>query len=455
MNFSDNLKRLRKEKNMSQEMLAEQLLVSRQSVSKWESGQAYPEMDKVLDLCKMFDVTIDELMNEKISEVKTTKESKKNINKFVEDFLNFITDIVNISRKMTFLSKVKCLAEQIILMFLLYFALFMIGKFGDELVTQIFGMFDDRIFNIIYHIIFSVYLIGCLVFVLTVTLHVFKIRYIDYYKDEPTNKPKEEKELTEEKKIIVRDPNDSGYGFINSIVKLVLFFIKCFVLFIGACFCLSLITFALIFALSLKLIGTNFFISVMFMIIPAIIINVLILLIIYNFISNRKSKGSTLFIIFISSLIVFGIGAGLFTYNISKLSIIGIQDDNSGYFVEDELDINMEDNLFIPLWGINKVDYIESNNDNLIVKVKHSKYSKIYLNRSESMDYKYILFSSNVRYGKYFNIDSLIEDLKNNVVVRPDEIIVTVYTNKDNIEKLNKNISDYYLDREYSIDIEN
>ena len=48
MNIAENIKRLRKQHNLSQEQLAEKLNVSRQSVSKWESGLAYPEMDKVL-----------------------------------------------------------------------------------------------------------------------------------------------------------------------------------------------------------------------------------------------------------------------------------------------------------------------------------------------------------------------------------------------------------------------
>ena len=70
MNLSDNLKKIRKEHNLSQEALADKLGVSRQSVSKWESGAAYPEMDKVLQLCKMFDLNIDELLNQDIKAVK-------------------------------------------------------------------------------------------------------------------------------------------------------------------------------------------------------------------------------------------------------------------------------------------------------------------------------------------------------------------------------------------------
>ena len=62
-NFANNLKKLRKDNNLSQEELALELGVSRQSVSKWESGQTYPEMDKVLQLCKMFNVNIDDIID--------------------------------------------------------------------------------------------------------------------------------------------------------------------------------------------------------------------------------------------------------------------------------------------------------------------------------------------------------------------------------------------------------
>ena len=49
--FSKNLKKIRKENNLSQEQLADELGVSRQAISKWESAQAYPEMDKIISLC--------------------------------------------------------------------------------------------------------------------------------------------------------------------------------------------------------------------------------------------------------------------------------------------------------------------------------------------------------------------------------------------------------------------
>ncbi len=62
MNFSEKLLQLRIKNRISQEQLAERLSVSRQSVSKWEVGQALPQIDKVLQLCKIFSVSSDELL---------------------------------------------------------------------------------------------------------------------------------------------------------------------------------------------------------------------------------------------------------------------------------------------------------------------------------------------------------------------------------------------------------
>ena len=63
MSFSENLKRIRKEHQLSQEELAELLDVSRQAVSKWEQGQGYPEVEKLLLLSSKLNISLDELMS--------------------------------------------------------------------------------------------------------------------------------------------------------------------------------------------------------------------------------------------------------------------------------------------------------------------------------------------------------------------------------------------------------
>ena len=62
MSFSENLQFLRTRNSITQEQLAEQLDVSRQSVSKWESGASFPEMDTLLRICDLYSVDLDTLL---------------------------------------------------------------------------------------------------------------------------------------------------------------------------------------------------------------------------------------------------------------------------------------------------------------------------------------------------------------------------------------------------------
>ena len=65
MEIGERLLQLRKEKGISQEKLAEQLHVTRQAVSKWETGQSYPDLDNLGALCKLYGVTADYILNGK------------------------------------------------------------------------------------------------------------------------------------------------------------------------------------------------------------------------------------------------------------------------------------------------------------------------------------------------------------------------------------------------------
>ncbi len=71
MSFAENLKQLRKDKQLSQEELAEILDVSRQAVSKWEQGIGYPEVEKLLLLSSKLNVSLDYLMATGISQQST------------------------------------------------------------------------------------------------------------------------------------------------------------------------------------------------------------------------------------------------------------------------------------------------------------------------------------------------------------------------------------------------
>ena len=64
MNLNQKITQLRNDNNWSQEELAEKLNVSRQSVSKWESGQSKPDLDKIVVLSNIFDVSTDYLLKD-------------------------------------------------------------------------------------------------------------------------------------------------------------------------------------------------------------------------------------------------------------------------------------------------------------------------------------------------------------------------------------------------------
>ena len=82
MAFSDNLQFIRTQGGVTQEQLAEQLNVSRQSVSKWESGASFPEMDTLLRICDLYDVNMDTLLRGSVEESRVSDTARYN------DFMN-------------------------------------------------------------------------------------------------------------------------------------------------------------------------------------------------------------------------------------------------------------------------------------------------------------------------------------------------------------------------------
>ncbi len=81
MTIGEKIAKLRMASNISQEQLGEKISVSRQSVSKWEMDQALPQIDKVLQLCELFNISTDELLYDKLP-IKNTKIKKDGKNKY-------------------------------------------------------------------------------------------------------------------------------------------------------------------------------------------------------------------------------------------------------------------------------------------------------------------------------------------------------------------------------------
>lgn len=89
MAFPENLQFIRAQAGVTQEQLAEQLEVSRQSVSKWEGGQSFPEMDTLLRICDLYGVNLDTLLRGSLEESR------------VEDTARYDSFMSRFARRMT------------------------------------------------------------------------------------------------------------------------------------------------------------------------------------------------------------------------------------------------------------------------------------------------------------------------------------------------------------------
>lgn len=448
MNFSDNLKRLRKENNLSQEELAEKLNVSRQSVSKWESNSAYPEMDKIIQISNMFNVGIDELLNKDIREVQEEKQVKSNINKYIDDFLSFISKSIDMFLNMKFKDKCKFIFEECFIAFILWVLFAILGSLLSNIFYHAFGFISNNVLYNIHNFLGGIYSALAICLGVIIILHIYKTRYLDYYvivdkeeiekdsdnkddKNEAVSEAKKELPVKREK-VIIRDPDHSSYKFINGLLKAFLILVKINVFFIFLGFCSSFIGLAVSLVLSFLISKTGlFFVGILFCIISCLVVNYLVINILFNFIISHKIKWKLLFIMFISSLLVLGSGIGMTAIGFTKFDLV------EDYSVVDEKIIPMEEDYFVhERYDGNELEFVESENSDLRITVSHA----------EDM-YSYIeVVDNNIHAYAYTDFDNVFEVIRGQLdeinkmkIHNYDRYKVTIYTTKENIETLKNN----------------
>ncbi len=437
MNFKDNLKKIRKDNNLSQEELAEKLNVTRQSVSKWESGVAYPEMDKVIQICKMFNLNIDDLLNKDITEVKEIKESKNTVNKYIEDFLGYITKVTKLFSSLKFKGKVKCIFEQLLLIFIIFILVMIVGGIGSYILDTILSFIPRFTYNFIYNIFEGIYIVVALIFGVLLLSHIFKVRYLDYYEIVEEVEEKEEvktdKPVLESKseKVIIRDENHSGYSFIKGIGKCILFMIKFFVLCIIFGLAMALIGLTMATVISFMFIKTGLmFIGILLILLSCIIITIIFIHIFYNFVFNKKNNFKRIFIIMIISLLGIGIGSGL--------SFIAIKDFTiESEHISKNITIDMKNDLVVGD-RYTSVKYIEKDIQNIEIVVNYSKY----MDMDIVTDDKTVYFVGGYEESFIDMLKNNIDDINNKKITYYDGYDVEVYASKDNISKLKTNSYD-------------
>lgn len=95
MEIGEKIKKLRNDKNITQEELAQAIYVSRFAISKWESGRGYPSIDSLKELSKYFSVSLDDLLSKEQLIDMVEKESKANINRILSIIIG-VVDVLHL-----------------------------------------------------------------------------------------------------------------------------------------------------------------------------------------------------------------------------------------------------------------------------------------------------------------------------------------------------------------------
>ena len=435
-NFSENIKKIRKDNKLSQEGLAAMLGVSRQAISKWESKEAYPEMDKIISICQKFDVNIDDLLNKDIKEVNKEKESKRKLNDIFNDVLSFITDSINMFFNVSLKTKLKCIFEELILILFLVLTSLIIYSIFDSILYRLLSFISNyRIIKFITSIFESLCLVFLIASSIIILVQIFNTRYLKYYRDATIDESNKNTIEVTNKKIIIREPKDGEYHFISGLFKLIIGIIKIFTLFIILGISLCIICLFSLLVLSFTIIKTGLlFIGLFLFILSVSTIFLILQLILLNFIFNRKNNNKLLIYTFIISVVVIGISVGLMFIGSLKFKIVSKSDYEKVYTNT----IKMRDNLYI--YNIDNIEFIESNNDDIKIVCNTNKLVDVNINvdhdggvfiEENSSNYIKVIneFIKYLNKKEFITFDSDISDIYN----------IKVYTSSNNIKKIKSN----------------
>ncbi len=456
MKFSEKLTKLRKENGLSQEDLADKLDVSRQSVSKWELGTTYPEMDKLLTMCKIFNVTLDDLTNDEVDFKEVNNKKKNYFDSMMDDITHIIDNSYNMFKSMNGKQLAKVLFELFIIFIVLLFCRIpfeMIAYDGADLIATIptVGNFFGRLWECIINLAYVA------LFIFTY-LYIYKSQFLDKYEKEDKKVEEVNEEATTnnevKKESVVRETKDSSTSgaLFKTIKGIVIFFFKVFLLtlFIPAIFFLVGLSVAFFIMLYLIIHGVFYF-GFIVSIIGLIILCGLFIRILYSGISDYEINLKSVFATGIIGLIIVGCGFGLSAIDVSKTKFINDIPSNNMDVYTKTYEYSSSDNIIISDNAYNKEEYVVDENlkDKVIVEIK-------YFNRLMDVDvdtftrgnYKLVDFDTNAIFSKDV-FDIAIEGLKKHTIYNYTKLYtynVVIKSSKSNIDKMSKNTNDYYRD---------
>ena len=454
MFFATNLQKLRKRENMSQEALAEKLDVTRQSVSKWESGASYPEMDKLISICKIFNVDMDTLVNGDVDIDSLDKESSINTKDILDKFNTLMKKIVCLFESMSF----KEIIEFLVTVFLLVIII-IVGTIPKDIIENLIGtnLLEgityvgptlNTLFRLIVDILYSV-------FAIVIFVYVLKIKYLDRIKiKEDTDKEivakVKEKRVEEVEKVIIKDNSSNSNSLTRLLAKIIIYIIKFFVvLFLFApLICIVVLAVMLGFEVLFVIKGLPL-VGMLLWTIAGIIISALCFEVPLNFVINHKNNYKRVMITLLISLVIVIIGSIIFAFEFFSITYVNelpkdvktkeisetLPMTNNfktiGYYYNDieyVVDDSLTDEIEV---DVTYYDYLISNNIEIEV---HNNNLLVYMDSPKEFSFKEALdkVSKDIKDGKIYNYDKI------------NEYKVTIKTSSNNINIIKNNNKEFF-----------
>lgn len=462
MKLCDNLQKLRKEHHMSQEQLAEKLNVSRQAVSKWESNQTYPEMDKIIAMTKIFDCTMDELVNADEIKKKDKDIKRKSVLEYKDDVFDFIRNSVQRLEKMSGTEILKC----IIFLFFIILIL-MLGKipvdYVKDLGTNLFMNFPEGI-NIFFKSIWEIIIdLVYLIIAIIAFIYIFKVKYLDNYNNieeiEVSSNSDENKNKKEDKiencnktiKTIKKEENNNYHSmsFLEFLTKLVLYFIKFMAIVMSVPFIFSLLFLFIGLAISVILLFKKvFYLGILLSLVSVVSLNIIFLAIIFNFVLNGKQNLKVTFITIIASIGLLGVGIGVTSLDVAESTYIN-EAPKEYKMSKDVYEYNISDKMLINTHYLdNSITYVEDETITDKIKLEVKYYKNFYQYSIEERDNMLDFHGTNQTITIKDISKALIKDLQNKEFHDYSKLYkldIVVTTSKENIKKIKEAENEYLI----------
>lgn len=456
MKFGENLQKLRKERGISQEQLAEQLGVTRQSVSKWESGASYPEMDKIVAICNIFHCDMDVLINKDITEERDKKDASKVVKVGFKNIADYIKKTIYLFEHQSFKDIIKMIAQvMIIICVILCFSIpFMLFK---EMIVSLFytgdnwfSIFFSRFWNFIFNASYGILAIATF-------LYIFKVKFLDGEEivieevneslDTIDDDNSQDTVKDNKKKKIIKVKRTEGFSLLDLLSKAITLCLKVFLLFLLIPAIIGVIMLIIAFVLLVILFFRGvFLVGPLFIALGITVFCLIVIELILDFIFNLRFSRRRVIITVISSVVVSAVGLGLSIWYFLNLNVVNDVPNNFKQETQEEVYM-MNDELLIQ-YGWNYIKFVEDESMTNQIRVRIDYYPDYTAAELEKEDNEIFINYDTINSIRINEVtDSIINNLKKNKLYTYDKlgtVSMTITSSKNNIEKLKENYNKQY-----------